>query len=290
MIMARPESVADAIVTDDDGNVRSHYKEFVLRPAYQPIIGYDRFHRKWRVTSFEGLIRPTQFGRVVEVRDFFKHVDEDDRLFVECMCMALHVRAYKTVKPEGMTLFLNVDVSRFSSVEALETEIYYTFSQLYRHGLSRDRVVFEILETEVLETAVIIRICEIFRNNEFKFALDDFGTKHSNIERFLLVKPDIVKLDRSIFKDICSVYENEVLIRSLVAAFRANGARILMEGLETDEEVALAADMHVDMMQGFALAEPKLLPHVFDSEVEIPKLKRKTKLHLVADKGLKASR
>ncbi|MEM7214087.1 MAG: EAL domain-containing protein [Pseudomonadota bacterium] len=285
--MERPENVADAILADAQGCVEGRYKDYVLKPAYQPIFGIDE-NDDWEISGFEGLVRPHKEGQVVNTADFFLDVGKKDELFVECMCMALHIRAYKTVKPENGILFINIDVSKFPSVDVLETELFYTFSQLPKNGLNRSKVVFEILETEILEKEVLLRICEMFRNNGFRFALDDFGTKHSNIERFLLVKPDIVKLDRSIFQNFCKIKETETLLRALIGAFRNNNSKVLMEGLESSEEIALATDMNIDMMQGFALARPKILPHSFKGQVSIPELERKPNLQLVEDKGLKA--
>ena len=286
--MARPERVADAIVTNSGGNVESRYKNYVLRPAYQPIFGFDADKGDWHLTGFEGLVRPFIKNNPVEVSEFFAAVDADDRLFIECMCAALHIRAYKAVKPENKTLFINIDVSKFPTVEALETEVFFMFSQLPKHNLNRDRVVFEILETEVLEKQVMVRICEMFRNNGFRFALDDFGTQHSNIERFLLVRPDIVKLDRTLFHNFCKVAETEKLIRALISAFRSNGSKILMEGIETQVEASLAADMQIDMMQGFGLQRPALVPAVFDAEISIPRRTRSNNLHVVENKGPEA--
>ena len=210
-------------------------------------------------------------------------------MFVECLCIALHIRNYKHVAPSEKLLFINVDVSRFASVEALETELFYTFSQLPKNGLNRSRVVFEILETEILEKEVLIRICEMFGNNGFRFALDDFGTQHSNIERFLLIKPDIVKLDRAIFNNFCKVAETKNLLNALISAFRSSGSEVLLEGLETEEEVSHAAEMPIDMMQGFALGHPELLPTAFEEKIEIQKTERKPVLTLVEPQGKLAS-
>ncbi|MGI9352572.1 MAG: EAL domain-containing protein [Rhizobiaceae bacterium] len=279
-MMARPDNVTDAIVNIDDTRVEGHYKYFTLKPAYQPIFGIDS-EGSWNLTGFEGLVRPYLDGTVMDAYEFFQTVDKKDHLFVECMCMALHIRSYKYVKPGNKLLFINVDVSRFPSVDALETEIFYTFSQLPKNGLNRQRVVFEILETEVLEKQVMLRICEMFRNNGFRFALDDFGTKHSNIERFLMVKPDIVKLDRAIFQNVSKASETEKLLSALIAAFRNNGSQVLMEGIEYPEELSLAIDMDIDMMQGYALAHPELLPHEFEDRMLFSKFRRKTDLKLV---------
>jgi EAL domain-containing protein (putative c-di-GMP-specific phosphodiesterase class I) len=266
--MARPEYVHDALEVDEDGITVGHYNDLVLRPAYQPI--YEPCgDNTYSLYGLEGLIRPFDGTAIVSPEDLFASVEEEDRLFIECMCMALHIRNYKLIGMDDKTLFLNVDVSCFPSVDILERELYFAFSQLARHELDRNRLVFEILETEVLELKVLKRICELFRGNRFRFALDDFGAQHSNIERFLQTHPDIVKFDRKIFDGFAENQKTFALLHNLVKAFHSHGAHVLMEGLETVEEVHLADNMDVGMMQGFALARPQTLPFDFDESIKI---------------------
>ena len=134
--MARPEYVHDALRQEEDGTTTGLYKDLCLRPAYQPIYEPSGGN-KFTLYGFEGLIRPFVDGETVDPQDFFSDIEREDRLFVECMCMALHIRNYKHVGLSDKTLFVNVDVSCYPSVDILERELYFTFSQLQRHGLDR---------------------------------------------------------------------------------------------------------------------------------------------------------
>lgn len=266
--MARPEYVHDALEVGEDGTTIGHYDGLVLRPAYQPIYEPSE-NNTFSLYGLEGLIRPFDGKKAISPEELFAGIKDEDRLFIECMCMALHIRNYKLVGMEDKTLFLNVDVSCYPSVDVLERELYFTFSQLARHGLDRHRLVFEILETEVLELRVLKRICELFRGNRFRFALDDFGARHSNLERFLQTHPDIVKFDRKIFDGFTDDQNTHTLLHNLIKAFHSHGSHVLMEGLETAEEVRLADSMDVGMFQGFALARPRTFPFDFDETVNI---------------------
>ena len=263
----RTLSPAGSIFPDENGLDVGNYGDCILRSAYQPIYSYGE-GRKLLLSGYEGLIRVYKQDEVISPEEFFTTIPKEDRLYIECMCSALHIRNFKHIKPGGKKLFINVNVANYASIEALETEIYFIFSQLPKHGLNRDLAVFEILETEVMQKEILTRICEMFRGNGFRFALDDFGTQYSNLERYIELRPDIIKLDRSLFRTTVRIKEAENLLRALVHAMQDNGSTILIEGLETAEEIALAQDMKVDMFQGFELGRPKLLPAKFDEVLE----------------------
>ncbi len=266
--MTRPEFVYDALHLQEDGSTVGHYNDLLLRPAYQPIYepsGENTFS----LHGFEGLIRVYRGDEPLDPDSFFPHVEKEDQLFVECMCMALHIRNYKLLDLADKTLFINVDVSCYPSIDILERELYFTFSQLVQHGLDRHRLVFEILETEVLELKILKRVCELFRSNNFRFALDDFGTQYSNLERFLQTEPDIVKFDRKIFGGFTVDVKTRKLLHTLIQAFHSHGAHVLIEGLETGEESLLVNSMDVGLLQGYGLARPQLLPYDFIEDIMV---------------------
>ena len=193
-VMQRPEKVQDAIELNSNGQSIGRYGDYILRSAGQPIYQI-RQDGKAHLVAYEGLARPELNGLAQQPEPFFESLDNEDRLFIECMCMALHIRSYRNFLPAARQLFVNVNVANFDSIASLEREAFYTLSQLEDNGLRGDQVVFEILETEIYSVEVLIRICEIFKSHNIRFALDDFGTKSSNVERYLKVRPDIVKLD-----------------------------------------------------------------------------------------------
>ncbi len=279
--MHRPEHVGEAITTDDTGNPVGIYGDFQLRSAYQPIYTISSLTRA-ELTGFEGLVRPMKHGQEIDPVRFLSEIVPEDRVFVECMCMALHIRNYALCEAKSKTLFLNINVANYPSVDVVESEIFYTFSQLSKHGLSKDRVVFEIHNTAVVAPFVLVRICELFRSNGFRFALDDFGVGHSNIERYLMLRPDIIKINRSLFLDAHHLRRVEKLLAALISGFRENGAQVLMEGLESEAELTSAVDMEVNMVQGFHLAKPQLQPVNFDEEIEIARSLNIPNLELVA--------
>jgi len=268
--MKRPEFVADAIALDENDKVCGRYGNYLLRPVYQPIYTVQQGGTAY-LTGYEALIRPQNNQQVIAPEDFFELVNPEDSLFVECLCVAIHIRGFEKAGIKNAGLFVNVNVANYETVADVEREFYYTFSQLAKYGLGRNTIVFEILETEVKNPEILLRLCELIRNNGYKFALDDFGTNHSNVERYIAVSPNIIKLDRSLFLTAMKSRETARLLRSLIGAFQENGVHVLMEGLETIMEMQFAMQMNVDMLQGFFLGRPNETVDFFNQEVVLPK-------------------
>ena len=274
--MTRPEYVGDTIELDDNDQYIGHYGEYILKPVYQPI--YDVKDKSKAVLSgYEALIRPHLDGAVVSPDDFFTVVEKEDTLFIECLCLALHIRGYNKAGIKDAGLYVNVNVANYATVEDVEREFFYTFSQLAKFGLNRSTIVFEILETEVTNPEILLTLCKLIKTNGYRFALDDFGTRHSNVERYIAVSPDIIKLDRSLFLNAMKTPETSKLLKSLISAFQENGVKVLMEGLETVAEMQFASAMEVDMLQGFYLGRPASLVDVFSPEILLPKEKKTRK-------------
>ena len=268
--MTRPEFVGDAVEVDENEQVFGHYNGYILKPVYQPIYTVSE-NETAILTGYEGLARAYIGNEVIPPEDFFKLVTKQDSLFVECLCLALHIRGFKKNGIDNAALFVNVNVAHYNTVADIEREFFYTFSQLAKHGLDRKTIVFEILETEVTNPEILLRLCEIIKTNGYRFALDDFGTNHSNVERYIAVSPDIIKLDRSLFLTAMKTPETSKLLKSLIYAFQENGVKVLMEGLETVEEMNFSSEMDVDMLQGFYLGKPGADVSSFQHKVALPK-------------------
>jgi EAL domain-containing protein (putative c-di-GMP-specific phosphodiesterase class I) len=64
-------------------------------------------------------------------------------------------------------------------------------------GISPDRIVFEVVETErVPDMAHLQRILQFYRDRGFRVALDDVGSGWSGLSLLAELRPDLVKIDR----------------------------------------------------------------------------------------------
>jgi EAL domain-containing protein (putative c-di-GMP-specific phosphodiesterase class I) len=259
--MQRPKYVSDAIETSPDGLHVGRYGPYALYSAYQPIFRADS-HRL-ALSGFEGLIRPRVDGIQVPPRQLFDEVDAADRLFVECLCRALHLRNYLNAAPYGRDLFINVNPAIYESVKVIEREFEFMFSILDKYGLSADRLVCELVEEEALSDEVLVRLCAKFRAHGCRIALDDFGTGSSGMGRFRVLAPEVVKVDGTMFRDLARTGGGRGMLKAMARTFHGEATQILVEGIEEQHHLDLALELGASFVQGYGLALPRILPYDF---------------------------
>lgn len=262
--MNRPQYVSDAVETTSEGLHIGRYGPYELRSAYQPI--YRCADDGVSLAAFEGLVRVRRDGVAVPVPDMFAAVDRADRLFVECLCRALHLRNYPLAAPGGRDLFINVDPSIYASLDVLEREFGFMISVLGRYGLTARHIVCEVVEHEA-SPAQLIGLRDIMRNLKVRLALDDFGAGSSGIERYRELGPDVVKVDGGLFRRLSADPLRQKLLRSMARTLLLEGAVLLVEGIETDEQLHVAREMGATLFQGYGLARPAELPSSFTPRI-----------------------
>jgi EAL domain-containing protein (putative c-di-GMP-specific phosphodiesterase class I) len=258
----RPKYVSDAIAISPEGLHTGTYGPLTLRAAYQPIFRLDG--RDLRLCAWEGLVRAFRGDEAVPPPELFAYVEHGDHLFVECMCRALHLRNYEQANPFGLDLFINVNPAIYESVEVIEREFEFMFSILAKYGLRPELLVCELVEQEALSEDALTRLCAKFRAYGARIALDDFGSGSSAGPRYRAIQPDVVKVDGTMFRQLCATSGGRRMLGVIAGTFLRDGATLLVEGIEDRMHLNVAADIGARLLQGYGLARPQLLPWAFD--------------------------
>ena len=128
----------------------------------------------------------------------------------------------------------------------------------WRAGAQAERVVIELSETAV--TAVpaerLSGLVGPLRRRGYRFALDDAGTGYATRQAVEALRPEFVKIDASLVRDVDRHLLKQELVGSIVRLARASGGQTVAEGVETRREHDLLARHGVAMGQGFLFARP----------------------------------
>jgi EAL domain-containing protein (putative c-di-GMP-specific phosphodiesterase class I) len=127
-------------------------------------------------------------------------------------------------------------------------------------------VVIEINESKVRDLASLRRFVERHRAEGFIIALDDLGAGASNLPRIADLRPQILKLDRDLVREIDGDFIKQEMVKSLVSLGRRIGAMILAEGVETQAEVDTCAALGAELFQGYYFGRPSP-PEALDTPV-----------------------
>jgi EAL domain-containing protein (putative c-di-GMP-specific phosphodiesterase class I) len=248
-----PLAAAGAAVSGaPTGQLTSDYAGYRLASHFQPI--YSLTHH--RAVGHEALLRGTSIatGAPVPPLDLFANVDGDDaRVCLDRAALLQHLSAYAG-KDANEWLFLNVHPR--SLVASAGLSIRDVADAFAAHGMRPERVVIEVLESTLPDDADFDRRIDELRELGCLVSLDDFGAGHSNFDRVFQLRPEIVKLDRSVVARAEVDAHARRIASQMVSLLHECGCLVLMEGIETDEGAYTALRCDVDFVQGYHFGRP----------------------------------
>jgi EAL domain-containing protein (putative c-di-GMP-specific phosphodiesterase class I) len=132
---------------------------------------------------------------------------------------------------------------------------------LDRAQVSPARIVIEITEQEVIENYAMFREeLAYFLNLGMSFAVDDVGAGYSGLESIAKLKPGYLKIDKSLVRDVHSNVVNRAMVNAIISLGHGIGARVIAEGIQSEEELQVLRARGVDFGQGYHLGRPEAGP------------------------------
>jgi EAL domain-containing protein (putative c-di-GMP-specific phosphodiesterase class I) len=155
----------------------------------------------------------------------------------------------------GMPLLIGVNVS--ATTLASGTLVGDVADALAASGLPPEQLIVELTETTVAEEPE--RAAAQFaalRVTGVEVSIDDFGSGFSSLGQLVNIPAGVLKIDRSLVAGAEERSQSAAAIAAVVALGRACGMRTLAEGVETEEQLALATELGCTFAQGFHIARP----------------------------------
>jgi PAS domain S-box-containing protein len=128
-------------------------------------------------------------------------------------------------------------------------------------GAPLDRLVLEITEhVRIDQYDVLEASLAALRAGGMRVAVDDAGAGYASLAHVLRLRPDIIKLDRSLVADAPSDRARRTLIMAFTLLAGDIGALVTAEGVETAAELETVIDLGVDHVQGYFVGRPSTVP------------------------------
>ena len=89
-----------------------------------------------------------------------------------------------------------------------------------------------------------------------RIALDDFGTGYSSLSQIMELPLDVLKLDRSLIRDIEHNPRSRIMVTHLTRMSHDLGLEVIAEGVETQAQIDLCQELECDLIQGYAFHRP----------------------------------
>jgi len=133
-----------------------------------------------------------------------------------------------------------------------------------QHGIGH-LITFEILESEnVHDYEQVIDFIQKVRSLGCRIALDDFGSGYSNFSYLLQIKPDFLKIDGSLIRNITKDSNARIITSSIHNFAHRLGIQTIAEFVHSREVFDLLMEIGIDQFQGFYLGKPE--PNPFDTQ------------------------
>ena len=263
--LIRPERLAARMIADAQDNTRnlrerkahrdrSTLQDIILgeglSSVYQPIVDLGTGD----IFAYEALTRGPRGSSLESPATLFAIADEVD-LTVELdrACFRGALRNAKTLEPVHR-LFVNLLPMSFYDAAFIEVEVGNLLSAA---GLTPANIVFEITERLAIENfASFKRALAAYTAMGFGVAIDDVGTRHSNLETVMSLRPHFIKISDVLVRGIARSTVKREMLRSLRHIAETIDAVMVAEGIEHVEDVVALRDLGLRYGQGYYMARP----------------------------------
>jgi diguanylate cyclase (GGDEF)-like protein len=222
-----------------------------IQPVYQPIVSLV----DGRIYGYEALSRIYKEGLIMDIEEMFRVAEKEQRIWeLEALCRA---RALKnaTDMDTDKKLFINVNPN---IIYDREFQNGFTKSYLKEYGLNFHNIVFEITErVGVIDKKAFLASIDHYKSQRYGIAVDDVGSGYSGLNVLYDVKPNFIKLDMGIVRNIDKDETKQLLCKAMVDFAKNSDINVIAEGIETEEELETLIKLNVDLGQGYFLAIPQ---------------------------------
>ena len=156
------------------------------------------------------------------------------------------------------TIGLNLLEINLSTVQCM----HRTLPQIFKNTLGHYSLPPIAINLEITESAAInsqedfLKTINELHDMGFSFSLDDYGTGYSNATYILSMDFDIIKIDKAILWQSEKSESAKIVLRNTVRMIKELGKKILVEGVETKEQMEAMVELGVDYCQGFYFSKP----------------------------------
>lgn len=228
---------------------------------FQPICDIQNLQR----IGFEGLMRSEQH---LNPEVMFNKAKKTGKLFeLDALSISTALNtAFSSSMSKLGKLFLNVYPSTI-----LHPEFQSLLKNIHARGvLQTKEIVLEVSENELIgDFHTLKNHISKLKSLGVLLAVDDFGKGYANFQSIIELEPDFIKLDRYFAMDLQQSKQKQSIISLLLHYSRLHNCKIILEGVETIEELRLAKTLGIQYAQGYYLGRPANLQHFHDTSTHL---------------------
>lgn len=169
-------------------------------------------------------------------------------------------RAIREAKVHEIKELLFINFSP-TSVYDPATCLRMTVQAIDESGIPHSNIVFEVAESQhPPDMDHLIKILMFYREAGFLIALDDFGSGSSNLNLMHQLRPDFLKLDMQLIRNVHQDYYKALITEKMLEVAAKLEIKTVAEGVETVDELNWVRERGATFVQGYLIAKPTSPP------------------------------
>ena len=211
-----------------------------------------------RITGLEALMRwdSADMGRVPPVQ-FIPVLEETGQVVevgewaIRTACLQ-HKAWYETgMPPLCVAVNLSARQLRESSFVSVVEKV------LRETGVDAEGLELEITESMLMsDSEKSVRTLGALHEMGIRLSMDDFGTGYSSLSYLKRFPIDTIKIDRSFVADLATDPDDVGIIKAIIMIGHSLNRKVIAEGVETAEQLAILREYRCDEMQGYLFSPP----------------------------------
>jgi diguanylate cyclase (GGDEF)-like protein/PAS domain S-box-containing protein len=227
-------------------------QEFQL--FYQPILDFNTSRimkaetlLRWNHPA-QGVVVPLEFISVAEKTALINTIG---RWVVRNT--VLQAKEWRGKLGDDFQVSINISPAQFKATDFISDIL----QPIADSGVPGGNIMIEITESLMLDQTIeLLDHLAVSKQLGLQVALDDFGTGFSSLSHIRNLDIDYIKIDKSFIQNLISDPDDRIVCEAIIVMAHKLNIKVIAEGIETDEQYRLLADMGCDYGQGYLISRP----------------------------------
>jgi EAL domain-containing protein (putative c-di-GMP-specific phosphodiesterase class I) len=226
-----------------------------IRSVLQPIVDVGAGGPPYVAHAWESLARAPATTPLRNPEILFAYASRKERLFeTDLICIKAALQeATKLGLPGRSKLFLNTQPRSMTNPEFAGV----VSEMIAAAGFAQSDIVFELTEQQtIVNPQAFAKTLGALRDQGFQIALDDYGVGFANLRLVQDLRPDYLKLSGYFCRDVHKDPFKQMIVKATGEMCRSLGIPVILESVETAEELEVVRSLQIDFGQGYFFARP----------------------------------